>query len=152
MCIRDSLLGGRNTTNLFLGDYSSSKNIDRELFVYEATSAEDSSLLQVLDYFENVWKSPDSQNYTCSRKTEKISACAVELENRYKKLQELYPESYETWNLSLIHIYIYRGVGTGSLVTGKEQRKYSHQHQEKFFQKMFCPNPFQRPILTFCEM
>ena len=92
------LLGGRNTTNLFLGDYSSSKNIDRELFVYEATSAEDSSLLQVLDYFENVWKSPDSQNYTCSRKTEKISACAVELENRYKKLQELYPESYETWN------------------------------------------------------
>ena len=27
------LLGGRNTTNLFLGDYSSSKNIDRELFV-----------------------------------------------------------------------------------------------------------------------
>ena len=52
------LLGGRNTTNLFLGDYSSSKNIDRELFVYETAAAEDSSLLQVRDYFEAVWKSP----------------------------------------------------------------------------------------------
>ena len=28
-------LGGRNTTNLFLGDYSKGKNIDKELFVYE---------------------------------------------------------------------------------------------------------------------
>lgn len=29
------LLGGRNTSNLFLGDYSTNKNIDQELFVYE---------------------------------------------------------------------------------------------------------------------
>ena len=28
-------LGGRNTTNRFLGDYSKGKNIDKELFVYE---------------------------------------------------------------------------------------------------------------------
>lgn len=92
------LLGGRNTTNLFLGDYSSSKNIDRELFVYETAAAEDSSLLQVRDYFEAVWKSPDSKAYTCSKVTDKISACGVELENRYEKLQDLYPESYTTWD------------------------------------------------------
>lgn len=29
------LLGGRNTSDLFLGDYSDNKNIDQELFVYE---------------------------------------------------------------------------------------------------------------------
>ena len=29
------VLGGRNTMNLFLGEYMEEKNIDRELFVYE---------------------------------------------------------------------------------------------------------------------
>ena len=38
------LIGGRNTTNLFLGDYSSSQNIDRELLIYEPVPS-DSGLL-----------------------------------------------------------------------------------------------------------
>lgn len=48
------LLGGRNTTNLFLGDYSRSKNIDRELFVYETAENDSSSIRQLTDYFESV--------------------------------------------------------------------------------------------------
>ena len=48
------LLGGRNTTNLFLGDYSKSKNIDRELFVYETAENDSSSIRQLTDYFESV--------------------------------------------------------------------------------------------------
>lgn len=48
------LLGGRNTTNLFLGDYSKSKNIDRELFVYETAKRDSASIYQLTDYFESV--------------------------------------------------------------------------------------------------
>ena len=58
------LLGGRNTMNLFLGDYSSSKNIDRELFVYETESNPDASLFQVKTYFENIWGLSDSKDFS----------------------------------------------------------------------------------------
>ena len=46
------LLGGRNSNNLFLGDYTSAQNIDRELFVYETTKNGNSSLYQLRTYFE----------------------------------------------------------------------------------------------------
>ena len=48
------LLDGRNTTDLFLGNYSSSQNIDRKLFVYETKDTPDSSLYKLLDYFNQV--------------------------------------------------------------------------------------------------
>ena len=55
------LLGGRNTTNLFLGDYSKSKNIDREIFVYETEDNKASSLYQLRAYFEKIWALKDSR-------------------------------------------------------------------------------------------
>ncbi|MGI6009961.1 MAG: phospholipase D-like domain-containing protein [Ruminococcus sp.] len=48
------LLGGRNTTNLFLGEYSSSQNIDRELFVRSFQEDGDTSVNQLLSYFWQV--------------------------------------------------------------------------------------------------
>ena len=67
------LLGGRNTTNLFLGDYSRSKNIDRELFVYETAENDSSSIRQLTDYFESVWALSDSKEYTCKKNDQKDS-------------------------------------------------------------------------------
>lgn len=68
------LLGGRNTTNLFLGDYSRSKNIDRELFVYETAENDSSSIRQLTDYFESVWALSDSKEYTCKKMTKRFKA------------------------------------------------------------------------------
>lgn len=48
------LLGGRNTFNYFLGDQDGHKNYDREVLVYNTGSSE-SSLYQLLDYFNQVW-------------------------------------------------------------------------------------------------
>lgn len=92
------LLGGRNTANLFLGDYSSKKNIDRELFVYETQASSGSSIYQLKDYFEHVWTSQYSKNYTCRKMTDKVKNCVTQLEKQYLDLQTQYPQAYETWN------------------------------------------------------
>ena len=93
------LLGGRNTTDLFLGDYSEHQNMDRELFVYETDpEAENTSLSQLLSYFEEVWALPDSREYTCKKNTEKIQNCFAELEARYQELKALYPQAWTNWD------------------------------------------------------
>ena len=92
------LLGGRNTANLFLGDYSSKKNIDRELFVCETQASSGSSIYQLKDYFEHVWTSQDSKNYTCRKMTDTVKNCITQLEKQYLDLQTQYPQAYETWN------------------------------------------------------
>lgn len=92
------LLGGRNTANLFLGDYSSKKNIDRELFVYETQASSGSSIYQLKDYFEHVWTSQDNKNYTCRKMTDTVKNCITQLEKQYLDLQTQYPQAYETWN------------------------------------------------------
>ncbi len=49
------LLGGRNTFDYFLGDQESYKNYDRDVLVYN-TGGSESSVYQVLDYFEGIWE------------------------------------------------------------------------------------------------
>lgn len=92
------LLGGRNTTNLFLGDYSSHKNIDRELFVYETTSDSDSSLSQLRQYFESVWELEACQNYVCKKETKKVQEAYHALDTRYQNMQKLYPSITDEWD------------------------------------------------------
>lgn len=92
------LLGGRNTTNLFLGDYSKSKNIDRELFVYKEDERVRGSINQLRNYFESIWDLKDSKEYDCKKETEEVKQCLADLKNRTEKMRELYPDVYEEWN------------------------------------------------------
>ena len=92
------LLGGRNTMNLFLGDYSKAKNIDREIFVYETEDQKDSSLYQLRSYFEKIWALKDSRKFTCKKLTGEIEECLVSLKKRYADLKETYQEAYTDWD------------------------------------------------------
>ena len=92
------LLGGRNTTTLFLGDYSSSQNIDWELFIYETADSPDSSLYQLLDYFEQVWDLEESKDYVCRDLTDEVKDCTSKLQDRYQSLREKYPEMTQEWD------------------------------------------------------
>ena len=92
------LLGGRNSNNLFLGDYTSAQNVDRELFVYETTKDEHSSLYQLRSYFENIWALKDSKNFSCRKMTDKVKSCDVKLKKQYDKLAEQYPSTREEWD------------------------------------------------------
>ena len=92
------VLGGRNTMNLFLGEYMEEKNIDRELFVYETQENKNASIHQLKDYFNSVWNLSDSKQYTCEKINKKIEESMHQLEERYKKLQKQYPDAYKKWN------------------------------------------------------
>lgn len=52
------ILGGRNTHDLFLGDFCEKKNIDMDILVYAETVSDNGSLSQLRAYFEEVWALP----------------------------------------------------------------------------------------------
>lgn len=92
------LLGGRNTTNLFLGNYSKAKNIDREIFVYETENNKASSLYQLRAYFESVWALKDSKEVICRKITDKVADCLDSLTKRQDILIKKYPQAYTEWD------------------------------------------------------
>lgn len=79
------LLGGRNTNDLFLGDYSTTPNIDRDILVCESDSMAD-----LRNYFETVWNLPDCRTYT----GEVQEAAANALRHRYETLKTVYPQAF----------------------------------------------------------
>lgn len=57
------ILGGRNTDDLFLGDYVDSFNVDKDILVYETAPGEGASYRQLRDYFERIWELPCCKPY-----------------------------------------------------------------------------------------
>ena len=89
------LLGGRNTDDLFLGNYSKSQNIDRELFVCTESGAAGRSVCQLLDYFDEIWNLEDSKTFQPGHWNSKKEKARSELEDTYRLLTERFPEVYE---------------------------------------------------------
>ena len=83
------LLGGRNTGDLFLGNYVESYNEDRDILVYEPEPGAGTSYLQLLDYFENIWSLPSCKEYHGHRKA------SDELQPHYEQLAQQYPEAFQ---------------------------------------------------------
>ncbi len=82
------ILGGRNTNNLFLGDYVDSYNEDRDILVYETVPGEGSSYLRLREYFERIWELPCAKVY-------KRPAYGQEFLNEYyRTVRERYPEAF----------------------------------------------------------
>lgn len=93
------MLGGRNTDDRFLGNYSKAKNIDRELFVFNTVKPDkDSSLVQLHTYFDRVWELKDSKDFVCKKINKKVEVAQQELEERMNFLKETYPEAYKDWD------------------------------------------------------
>ncbi len=88
------LLGGRNSTDLFLGDYSAHENLDSEVFVRSTGRREGDSLEQLLDYFQQVWALPESVDYL-GADAARGERRAEELAAVYGRLPETYPAAFE---------------------------------------------------------
>lgn len=86
------LLGGRNSTDLFLGDYSGAQNIDSEVFVRRTGDGD--SVEQLLRYFDRVWNLPECEDYRCDG-TGRAGRRAKELAEVYEGLRETYPAAFE---------------------------------------------------------
>lgn len=74
------LLGGRNTSNQFLGNYDSRKNVDNDLLVC-SDGGEGSSLAQLRGYFERIWALPDCRDFSPGKETKRVSEARLELQS-----------------------------------------------------------------------
>ncbi len=88
------LLGGRNTNDLFLGDYSEKSNIDREILVWETQNGKGQSFLQLRSYFESVWSLPCCKQLTSSLSEEKKNTVFARLDTHYRQMQQRFPEAF----------------------------------------------------------
>ena len=95
------ILGGRNTNDLFLGDYRKSYNIDRDILVYETgrngQNQTETSMAKLRNYFDKIW------NLSCNRlvsddKDGLDTKEAKELEQLSAALKEKWPEAYEKFD------------------------------------------------------
>lgn len=82
------ILGGRNTNNLFLGNYADSYNEDRDILVYETVSGEGCSYRQLQEYFDQIWNLP------CAKPYRKTAYRKGVLEEHYLTVREVYPEAF----------------------------------------------------------
>ncbi|MCI8590174.1 MAG: phospholipase D family protein [Clostridiales bacterium] len=95
------LLGGRNTYDLFLGNYSDTKNMDRELLVYQTEQNEHSSMNQLRNYFDEIWSLDCCKPYSC-KENDEIKKAKESLLARYKQIKIDYAEAFETPNWEAI--------------------------------------------------
>ncbi|MDO4439466.1 MAG: phospholipase D-like domain-containing protein [Eubacteriales bacterium] len=90
------MLGGRNTNNLFLGNYQDYINIDRDIVVYEQDIKEDSSLYQLKNYFNAIWNveqnKPIFKNPKYNQKSYDL------LKDNYESLKVKYSDAFEEIN------------------------------------------------------
>lgn len=110
------LLGGRNTNDLFLGDYSETPNIDRDILV--VNSSMDGSAGQLMDYFQRVWALEECEEADAPyRPWHQITRQAMQA--RYEELKISYPDAFgfTDWQGSTVAA---RGV---SLLTGEIEAK-----------------------------
>ena len=82
------ILGGRNTSDLFLGSYQEKRNIDRDVLVV-SNGSENSSVRQLAAYFESVWSQPENRTIK-GHASEKAGA----LHERYESLRENCPAAF----------------------------------------------------------
>lgn len=93
------LLGGRNTNDIFLGDYADDINIDREILVYETKPEEGESLLACRQYFSDIWDESSVKERKPSMKEEKVTEAYETLKNRYLSVCQKNEtiKNYENW-------------------------------------------------------
>lgn len=88
------ILGGRNSNDLFLGNFRDKYNVDRDILVYEEQKT-DTSLCQLKEYFEQIWALTTNGIFARSMKEEVRKRGEEKLQKHYRMLQREYPEAFE---------------------------------------------------------
>lgn len=95
------LLGGRNTSDLFLGAYTPEKcSVDAELLVVCQEDAPDTSLAQLTRYFESVWNLTSCKTLSDIPPKE-LAEIQGRLSARYADLQIRFPEAFQPWDFDV---------------------------------------------------
>lgn len=118
------LLGGRNTTDTFLGKLHKGSNIDRELLVYNEEDKKGESFEQLEDYFLKIWKEKASQELPHFLKNEVKAEKYKEFKERYPMLLEKYGrfDQYDSWKDSTYQANKITLISNGIEAKNKEPR------------------------------
>ena len=92
------LLGGRNSNDIFLGDYTTDINVDRDILVWDITKGEGESLQELETYFRQIWNE-DCVQIKGGRKKNSSDISVSE-----KAADDSEGAESNSKNLSLIHI------------------------------------------------
>ena len=87
------LLGGRNTYDLFLGNYVDTYNLDRDVLVYTEVPGDMSSLSQLQTYFDKTWSQDCSRTMT-ARSTNAVEKHQAALRAHELTLRDRYPTAF----------------------------------------------------------
>ena len=99
------LLGGRNSNDIFLGDYTTDINVDRDILVCDTRKDEGESLQELEAYFQQIW------NEDCVKVKGGTQANLSKYENQYQSLEKRYAslaekspdiENYNSWKKDTI--------------------------------------------------
>ncbi len=82
------ILGGRNTDDLFLGNYADSYNEDRDILVYETVPGKGNSYQQLQEYFARIWELP------CCKPYRGGAFDQGQLAKHYGEVREKYPDAF----------------------------------------------------------
>lgn len=104
------LLGGRNTYDLFLGNYVDTYNLDRDVLVYTEVPGDMSSLSQLQAYFMQAWAQDCNRTMTV-RSTKKVEKNREALRAHELALRDRYPTAFAPfeWEKETIqahHVYL----------------------------------------------
>lgn len=88
------LLGGRNSTDLFLGEGYPGQNLDSEVLVRRNEPRAGDSTEQLLSYFESIWALDECQTVAVTHPAA-AEKKARELNGLYDLLPQSYPEAFE---------------------------------------------------------
>ncbi|WP_343209420.1 phospholipase D family protein [Anaerolentibacter hominis] len=92
------LVGGRNTSDLFLADYDREHlSYDREVLIYNTGDVNESVISQVLNYFDEIWNCKDSETVfedPGRGKRKDMAAAGENLNQVYAALREEKRELY----------------------------------------------------------
>lgn len=91
------LMGGRNTSDLFLGNGGTSRqNRDRDVVVY-ADGSEDGSAATLLGYFEDIWQLDTNREFRANGKKRSVQSAAAALAARWAALEDTQSLSPIDW-------------------------------------------------------
>lgn len=140
------ILGGRNTYDFFLGDFPGHKNYDRDVLVVCDNPQKENSVNQLLDYFENIWKTDNCRYFHENAKLSKrksVKEAALKAGEDYQKYFADYAvriddtdytdETFETEKIALVANPIHTGAKEpvvwyklGELMKNAKQRVKIH--------------------------
>ncbi|MGI5976140.1 MAG: phospholipase D-like domain-containing protein [Candidatus Limivicinus sp.] len=86
------ILGGRNTDDLFLGNYQEKQNIDRDMLVYSPEEQPGNSMQELKAYAAKVWALPCCKALKTGHGNSETEAQS--LREHYEAMKEIYPEAF----------------------------------------------------------